>query len=679
MKDLDFSDLDSILAGPAEARVDDYSTTTSPDDLLRDRKFLRDLRDDYADKGNYFDDDSDMIRKWISDMRWGEANTVSAGLDLAEVSNATGVARSRKRRLLNAWDRLPSFSGEGGGIGGAIADYAVAGILDPITIFGGAVGKAAGIAAAQAAKQGSKALIRQGVKAGMAKGAIQEAGANALAEGTINALQQGRDISLGRQDEFSAGELAGAAGFGAGAGAVLGGAIGGVSGGLQARRMGERVLEEELLARGVTPEGETATRTESALSALRETPGLGRLAGRKGGSITEPYAETRVADEARMRDLAEQVNQVNRERDAANAPPEPAPDAAAVEEPLSAQAQAAKLTRQMQRLKRDGVDESYIDALRAERDSRLLRARAEAEAGDLDLRLTRIGEGEPKPETEALAARMTARREELRAALERDDLEPDYDWRQHFPEPPQKPAEAATEATPNAPQEPAGKKPAAPQAEAAGKPAAAQPAAGTGQQPGAGPTAGQAPVQPGAPAAEAAQQAAAPPVRTHQQNLDLLLKEVPPEEQGQVRHILDAQISNPNIVSKMAERIESGAMPPLRTTMDIFDRLRQMVDEAGAEAPDDAAIKARAQAEAEQAVRDQEAADLGQAQADMEAAGAPEWPELSPKTNPATRALFEEAKAEGIISPADWSEIAPTARRRRGPEAAEPESRGRPP
>ena len=56
----------------------DYSTSVDPRKILRDPRFLDDLRKYYREKGGHFTDDKTLVDNFYTDRTWADLNTVGA-------------------------------------------------------------------------------------------------------------------------------------------------------------------------------------------------------------------------------------------------------------------------------------------------------------------------------------------------------------------------------------------------------------------------------------------------------------------------------------------------------------------------------------------------------------------------------------------------------------------------
>ena len=228
---------DIPLNNPVPEKSADPTAYTNSN-VLKDPKFLQDLRDYYKTKGHITTimSDQDLIDAFYSDQTWSDFNFVSAGKDAIEAAQANEEEKSRLNRLRGAWNSLPLFFQEGGrGFGAAAADAAGAILADPTNLIPVAGAYAKGANAARIAASQGKNALRAGIKQGAKTGAKGEAVISGLQEGLLNTASQARDVQLGLQDSFSAGQLAGSTALGATLGGGVGGVLGGIAGGAAAR------------------------------------------------------------------------------------------------------------------------------------------------------------------------------------------------------------------------------------------------------------------------------------------------------------------------------------------------------------------------------------------------------------------------------------------------------------
>ena len=237
--------------GNQPAAAEDYTATVDTSQILRDPRFLNDLRSYYREKGQYFADDKHLIDMFYSDQNWGDLNTVGAIGDAAEASSASAQQRDRMRRINSVWQQLPSFWQQGGRGVGALGDIAGAIIADPVNLIPGvAAYKGAATAGRAAYVAGKSAPVARGAVSGVGKAAASEAAISAGQEAIVNTAQQVRDIQTGAREGFSGSEL----GLSALAGGVLGAGVGGAIGvpsGIAGARQGVADIDS-LRARGMT-------------------------------------------------------------------------------------------------------------------------------------------------------------------------------------------------------------------------------------------------------------------------------------------------------------------------------------------------------------------------------------------------------------------------------------------
>jgi hypothetical protein len=179
----------------------------------------------------------ELVGEYMQQMRDWNLNT---GALAALSGRLAGNTFSEKERqsiaiMWDTWDRVVPFYRQKDGKWQGLVDSVQSIATDPTNLLGvftAGTATAAGVAAREAAKLGVRQAVKayavQGVKSGAIQGAIDGA--------ATNVLEQSVKTNIGRQDEFSLGELAGATALGAGAGGVLGGGLGAGQGALAGRR-----------------------------------------------------------------------------------------------------------------------------------------------------------------------------------------------------------------------------------------------------------------------------------------------------------------------------------------------------------------------------------------------------------------------------------------------------------
>lgn len=280
--------------------IDDYTSNPDPAAILKDPRFLQDLRDQY---GNNLDDE-ELIDKFYADQTWGDLNTISALKDAAEATTAGSAERQRLNRLERAYRNLPWFWQEGGrGVWEAVKDAVPAILADPINFIPGVNAAAKARIAGRAAQAAGRSVTRAGIGAGAKAGAISEGAISAGQEAIVNTAQQTRDIQLGLQDEFSLGELGASTAFGGAIGGGVGGAIGAGVGGI-AGRAGARDAQA-LTALGYSPEDVARMTPEQARAAMARNEGP--QASAEGDAAAQGEREEEGADQAAETETPEQA------------------------------------------------------------------------------------------------------------------------------------------------------------------------------------------------------------------------------------------------------------------------------------------------------------------------------------------------------------------------------------
>ena len=282
-KNIDFS-LDNVSIPQDQA---DYTASVNPTKILKDPRFLQDLRDYYEEKEGYpvgWSDEA-LIDAFYSDSTWRELNTVSAIGGAFEPWGMGTESRERAKRIESVWKQLPMFWQEGGrGAATALPDIAGALIADPLNLI--PVGAAANTA--KGAIIGGKTL-GGAVARGAGKAALYEGGIAGAQEGIVNASTQARDIQLGLRDEFSKGELGAATALGAGLGGIVGGGLG-IPSALAGAAAGRNVVND-LLGKGLTREQIAALPPES-LKGYQEVSGILGAPQQADEVVTETAEET---------------------------------------------------------------------------------------------------------------------------------------------------------------------------------------------------------------------------------------------------------------------------------------------------------------------------------------------------------------------------------------------------
>jgi len=204
----------------------DYSASIDKSTILKDPKFLNDLRSFYKDKTGYSLDDKTLISNFYEDRTWADLNTVGVIADAASAVSATQEQRARMKRIQSVWTQLPNFFQEGGRGVSAIPDIAGAIIKDPTNLIPGVAGFKGAVTGARVGVAAGKGALSSGIKSGVGKAAAAEAAIGGGVEAVHSAATQARDVTIGLQDEFSTGQVLGSAAIGAATGGVIGGALG---------------------------------------------------------------------------------------------------------------------------------------------------------------------------------------------------------------------------------------------------------------------------------------------------------------------------------------------------------------------------------------------------------------------------------------------------------------------
>lgn len=273
----------------------DYAQSVNPQTILKDPRFLKDLRQEYESRGILNLSDDDLVKKFYSDRSWAELNTLGAAQDAYEAVTANNDRKARMARIQDVYDQLPFFWQSGGRGAAAIPDIATGILADPVNLIPGLNAASKGAMAARAARAGGQAVeeaLKAGTKAGIVSGAVSEGAINVGQDVAVDLLQQKRDIELGRQDGYEAGRTIASAAISGAIGAGLGGAIGGVSGRLAADR---GVREADTLTGFFQrPADEVATMPQAQVDQFMAREDYGPIAPQR---IDEPPAATPEAPE----------------------------------------------------------------------------------------------------------------------------------------------------------------------------------------------------------------------------------------------------------------------------------------------------------------------------------------------------------------------------------------------
>ncbi len=221
-----------------------YLQNFDPKTVLKDPDFLNDLRDVYAQKGEFHTSDKDLVDSFFSDKAWQEFNSVALAKGVYDSYAADDAIKEKMARIQAVYDQFPNFWEEGGrSTFDALSDAVPAAVLDPINLI--PFGKAAVIGKA-AAKAGKSAFWAGAKDGAMKVGAV---------EGVIGAGfgigEELRRVETGQTEEVSLGNIALSTILGGALGGLLGGGIGGIASkitGDQTRQIIARkaFLEEQL-------------------------------------------------------------------------------------------------------------------------------------------------------------------------------------------------------------------------------------------------------------------------------------------------------------------------------------------------------------------------------------------------------------------------------------------------
>lgn len=194
------------------------------DILLQDNDFLLDASSFLAKRKNLdLTDPEEIYDEFISHMRQSDVNELDTIGDLMYAQEAEAPDKEEMRKLYDTWDKMPIELTED--IGGKIMDYGEGLLTAPSTYLGvmtGGGAKVGAVTAMQAAKVGTKEILKRGMLSGATKAMLVEGGIGAVQGG----LSEGVRVEVSPDREFTGeGILVGGI-----AGAVPGVVIGGTTG-----------------------------------------------------------------------------------------------------------------------------------------------------------------------------------------------------------------------------------------------------------------------------------------------------------------------------------------------------------------------------------------------------------------------------------------------------------------
>lgn len=243
----------------ASVTVADYSASVDPETIWSNSSFLADARSYLSERGYDVSTDEKVKDAFYELRSYRDLNSVSMLRDAAEAYGADETTRARDRRLIEVWNRLPSFWEDGGRGLSAIPDIGAAVLTDPLNLI--PVGGPAAAAASKAAIQAGK-----GVGTALARGVIasvpREVAFNAAIGAGSDVAIQARDNALGLQEGFDVNELLASTALAGAAGAVgaplnILDARAGVNAGRAAMTAEEAAAREASQAALDLPEGQT--------------------------------------------------------------------------------------------------------------------------------------------------------------------------------------------------------------------------------------------------------------------------------------------------------------------------------------------------------------------------------------------------------------------------------------
>ena len=162
----------------------------------------------YIRDGKTFETDDAVIKEFVSDRTWKQANTYSIGKELI-YATSENVDDDQKRRLaylINYWDNLPNFYQDGGrGWFKGLTSNISRGLLDPTNLVGPGVAKATiGTAISKAAKEGTKIAVKKAVPKAIAYGTGAQFATDGIIGASVDAAVQATEKELMLRNKFDA-------------------------------------------------------------------------------------------------------------------------------------------------------------------------------------------------------------------------------------------------------------------------------------------------------------------------------------------------------------------------------------------------------------------------------------------------------------------------------------------
>lgn len=409
----DFKDVYRPISTADLGKTPDYAQSINPSTVLKDPRFLKDLREEYESRGNFNLSDDELVRKFYSDRSWAELNTLGAAQDAYEAVTANGDRKARMARIQDVYDQLPFFWQSGGRGAAAIPDIAIGLLADPINAIPGLNAASKGAMAARAARAGGQAIeqsLKAGTKAGLVSGAVSEGAINVGQELIVDSLQQKRDIELGRQDGYETGRAIASAAIGGAIGAGLGGGLGALSGRLAADK---GVREADTLTGFFQrPADEAARMPQKEVDAFMAREDYGPIAPQR--AAEEPVAPDAPPEDPTKVRIREQTAAVNETYDALQRTLDRQRNDGATQEEIAETQRILNGTARAREMgRRLDAEEAEIRALEASNDPKKLdeaarrRARFEMDYSDFRILSERVMRGE-EPEAPAGAPQIGA-------------------------------------------------------------------------------------------------------------------------------------------------------------------------------------------------------------------------------------------------------------------------------
>jgi len=175
--------------------------------IYKDKKLIETAKAFYLLRdGLKFENDDAIVRKYINDRTWKQANTGSIGKELiyATSESIDPDQKARLAYLVNYWGNLPHFWQDGGrGWTEGIWSNLWRGTLDPTNLIGPVVAKATvGTLISSAAKKGTQVALKNVLLKGVGVGTGAQFGADMVVGASVDAAIQATEKELLLRTKF---------------------------------------------------------------------------------------------------------------------------------------------------------------------------------------------------------------------------------------------------------------------------------------------------------------------------------------------------------------------------------------------------------------------------------------------------------------------------------------------